>query len=100
MYDLIDRKSFVRHLKNWQFESFSSVGHEKEYNLLEMIIHGIENERVAYDVEKVVEQLEATSHWEESTYDEDGYSNDDGEEVVYLYRAIEIVEAGGINEKS
>lgn len=41
--------------------------------------------------EKIVERLENESHWTESTFDEDGYCNDDSEEVVYLDRAIEIV---------
>lgn len=41
--------------------------------------------------EKIVEKLESESHWTESTFDEDGYCNDDSEEVVYLHNAIEIV---------
>ena len=56
--DLIDRGALVRHLVNWQMESFSEVGHEKEYNLLDMIIRGIENEPTAYNVEKVIKELE------------------------------------------
>lgn len=55
--DLISRSALVRHLVNWQMESFSKVGHEKEYNLLDMIIRGVENAPTAYDVEKVVEQI-------------------------------------------
>ena len=42
-------------------------------------------------INKLIERLEEASHWEESTFDEDGCCNDDSEEVVYLYRAIEIV---------
>ena len=41
--------------------------------------------------EKIIEQLENASYWTESTFDEDGYSNDDSDEVVYLNNAIEIV---------
>ena len=41
--------------------------------------------------EKIVEKLESESHWTESTFDEDGYCNDDSEDVVYLHNAIEIV---------
>lgn len=41
--------------------------------------------------EKIIEKLKSESHWTESTFDEDGYCNDDSEEVVYLYNAIEIV---------
>lgn len=52
----------------------------------------------AFDVEKVVEQLEKSHFHIESTFDDDGYCNDDSEEVVNLNEAIEIVNRGGINE--
>ena len=42
-------------------------------------------------IEKLIGRLEEASHWEESTFDEDGYCNDDSEEVIYLHKAIEIV---------
>ena len=48
----------------------------------------IENEKV---FEKIIEHLENASFWTDSSYDEDGYSNEDSEEVVYLHEAIEIV---------
>ena len=41
--------------------------------------------------EKIIEQLENARYWTESTFDEDGYCNDDSDEVVYLNKAIEIV---------
>jgi hypothetical protein len=48
-------------------------------------------------VERILERLEENCFWTSSTYDEDGYCNDDSEEVVDLYKAIEIVkEEGGI----
>ena len=52
----------------------------------------------AFDVEKVVEQLEENYFLTESTFDDDGYCNDDSEEVVNLNEAIEIVRNGGIDE--
>lgn len=58
----------------------------------------IHEQPTAYDVDKVAKQLGESSHWTESTYDEDGYSNDDSEEVVLLYKALKIVKAGGLNE--
>ena len=76
--------------------------------LLEQIVHTnnvyvqgrmayiIDNMPTAYDVENVVEQLEEASHWEEATFDVDGYCNDDSWEVVYLDKAIEIVKSGCI----
>lgn len=42
-------------------------------------------------IEKIIRELENASHFTEGTYDEDGYSNDDSEEVINLYRATEIV---------
>ena len=41
--------------------------------------------------EKIIEHLENASFWTDSSFDEDGYSNEDSEEVVYLHEAIEIV---------
>lgn len=55
------------------------------------IIGSVLNCPISYDVEKVVKQLEESSHWEEATFDEDGYCNDDSWEVVYLDKAIDIV---------
>lgn len=33
------------------------------------------------------------SWWTEGTYDDDGYSNDDEEEVIYADRAVNIIES-------
>ena len=52
----------------------------------------------AFNVEKVVEQLEKSHFHTESTFDDDGYCNDDSEEVVNLNEAIEIVRRGGMDE--
>ena len=41
--------------------------------------------------EKIIEHLENASFWTDSSFDEDGYCNDDSEEAVYLHKAIEIV---------
>lgn len=48
----------------------------------------------AYDSDKVVKQLKKTSYWTDPYYDEDGYSDDDSDEVVLLDKAIEIVKGG------
>lgn len=47
-------------------------------------------------MDKIVEQLEEASYWTEPTYDEDGYSDDDSDEVVFLEKAIEIVKGGAV----
>lgn len=64
-------------------------------DILVSVIMEIEEQPTAFDVEKVVEQLEEASHWEEPTFDEDGYCNDDSWEVVYLDKAMEIVKSSG-----
>ena len=52
----------------------------------------------AFNVEKVVEQLEKSHFHTDATFDDDGYCNDDSEEVVNLNEAIEIIKRGGIDE--
>ena len=52
----------------------------------------------AFNVDKVVEQLEKSHFHTDATFDDDGYYNDDSEEVVNLNEAIEIVRKGGIDE--
>ena len=52
----------------------------------------------AFNVDKVVEQLEKSHFHTDATFDDDGYCNDDSEEVVNLNEAIEIVRKGGIDD--
>ena len=56
----------------------------------------IKEQPTAFDVDKVVEQLEKSHFHTDATFDDDGYCNDDSEEVVNLNEAIEIVKAGEI----
>ena len=51
----------------------------------------------AFNVDKVVEQLEKSHFHTDATFDDDGYCNDDSEEVVNLNEAIEIVRRCGID---
>lgn len=41
---MIDERSLLNWLRNYQFENYAEVGHEKEYNFIESLIKGIENE--------------------------------------------------------
>lgn len=50
------------------------------------------------NVEKIAERLVNASYHTISTFDEDGYSNDDSQEVVDLDKAIEIVRTCGGND--
>ena len=56
----------------------------------------IKEQPTAFNVDKVVEQLEKSHFHTDATFDDDGYCNDDSEEVVNLNEAIEIVRRGGI----
>ena len=58
----------------------------------------IKEQPTAFNVEKVVEQLEKSHFHTDATFDDDGYCNDDSEEVVNLNEAIEIIKRGGIDE--
>ena len=40
---MIDERSLLNWLRNYQFENYAEVGHEKEYNFIESLIKGIEN---------------------------------------------------------
>lgn len=58
----------------------------------------IEQQPTAFDVDKVVSELEKSHFHTDATFDDDGYCNDDSEEVVNLDEAIEIIKAGGEDE--
>lgn len=58
----------------------------------------VDEQPTAFNVDKVVEQLEKSHFHTDATFDDDGYCNDDSEEVVNLNEAIEIIKAGGIDD--
>ena len=58
---------------------------------LALVRENILRKPTAYDVEAVIVELGCASYQTESTFDEDGYCNDDSEDVVELNTAIEIV---------
>ncbi len=45
------------------------------------------------EVKETSKKMDACSWWTEGTYDDDGYSNDDNEEVIYADRAVNIIES-------
>lgn len=76
----------------------------KTLNVINVLIEKAEseNERRILDtvkntlIEEVKEaskKMDACSWWTEGTYDDDGYSNDDEEEVIYAGRAVNIIES-------
>lgn len=56
MGNLISRKEMLKHFSDWQME-LSKVGNEREWNLLDMIIRGVENQPTAFDLESVIAEL-------------------------------------------
>ena len=56
----------------------------------------IEEQPTAFNVDKVVEQLEKSHFHTDATFDDDGCCNDDSEEVVNLNEAIEIIRGGEV----
>lgn len=45
------------------------------------------------EVKEASKKVLLCSWWTEGTYDDDGYSNDDEEEVIYADRAVNIIES-------
>ena len=58
----------------------------------------VNRQPTAFDVDKVARQLEKSHFHADATFDDDGYCNDDSEEVVNLNEAIEIIRGGGVDE--
>ena len=81
--------SYIDRVKN------SGLGKQKT---IEYITKYISNMPTAFDVDKVMSELEESYFITESTFDDDGWCNDDSEEVLNLNEAIEIVKRGGIDE--
>lgn len=98
---LIDAEPLIKHLKNWQRELYENSN--REYNILELVIRGIANEPVAFDIENVLKQLneledaalERCNHTYVGTYKHDF---EDGKSVAYE-TAIDIVKGGGVNHE-
>lgn len=61
---------------------------ETEKNMLNIIKNTLINE-----ISEASKEVSEASWLTESTYDDDGYSNDDGEEVIYANTAVNIIES-------
>ena len=73
-----------------------------EYETIEMLKKAFENSKLAYDIDKVVEELERHKDTTDlTTVDEEmivGFTTYQGAFNEAIYKAIEIVKAGGDNE--
>ena len=68
------------------------------YDNVEYMINRLASTPTAFNVDKVVEQLEKSHFHTDATFDDDGCCNDDSEEVVNLNEAIEIIRGGGLDD--
>lgn len=93
---LIDAEELILHLNDFALQSapFNGEGSEAYYAISECI-RGVEKQPTAYDVDKVVEQLEDYSMWKELLIYDLTYR-----EREIIRRAVEVVKAGGVNENS
>ena len=101
MSRLIDADKLIEELKNLAKGQISSCPNIAEFFVsirVDRIIDILNSQPTAFNVEKVVEQLEKSHFHTDATFDDDGCCNDDSEEVVNLNEAIEIVRRCGIDE--
>lgn len=61
---------------------------EREMRILDTVKNALIEE-----VKEASKKALLCSWWTEGTYDDDGYSNDDEEEVIYADRAVNIIES-------
>ena len=100
---LIDVEKLLNDMKNELEKAVNDENMDKEEYMVIMtsaiaLKDFVNRQPTAFDVEKVVSELEKSHFHTDATFDDDGYCNDDSEEVVNLNEAIEIVKAGGIDE--
>ena len=100
---LIDVEKLLNDMKNELEKAVNDENMDKDEYMVIMtsaiaLKDFVNRQPTAFDVEKVVSELEKSHFHTESTFDDDGYCNDDSEEVVNLNEAIEIIKRGGIDE--
>ena len=99
---LIDVEKLLNDMKNELEKAVNDEDMDKDDYMVIMtsaiaLKDFVNRQPTAFNVDKVVEQLEKSHFHTDATFD-DGYCNDDSEEVVNLNEAIEIVRRCGIDE--
>jgi len=95
---LIDADKLKQSVTN---EMLKAERNSPVYCVLECVIADIEEQPTAYDVDKVVEQMEADNEELKNIIKNgatDIYKNTNYGFFTAMYRAIDIVKAGGVNE--
>ena len=68
-----------------------ALEHQDREALEDTLSEYFDSQKVAYDVDKVMKQMEENAYFTESTFDEDGFCNDDSEKIIDLHTASLIV---------
>lgn len=90
MSDLISRSALVKILKEWA-DTNAMRGYDTAYDVVQDCISTVENQPTAYDVDKVVEDLDNVQVWKDfMTYDLTS------RECKIIKKVIEIVRKGGV----
>ena len=78
----------IQGLKNLFSEYELDLPNTDSLEVLHMAFEALEKQA---GIERALERLEEASYWTPSSYDSDGYCNDDSDEVVSLEEALEII---------
>ena len=85
-------------LKIFTTDEFQKLTSSEFDDAINCAIKSLEKQRKIEELaEDLMIELNCNCYWTQATFDEDGYSRDDSQEVVSLERAIEIVKGGGVD---
>ena len=93
MSDLISRSALIEILEDYENDDWNKNVSAMLPSVVDDCIDFIENMPIAYDIDKVVEELDKSSKWVNETNE---YGDDDGNDYIPLSKAIEIVKHGGV----
>ena len=100
MSDLISRSELIKVLKD-RATNEAIMGYMTAYDVTNSIIDEVEKQPTAYDINNVIEELErnASRYTKKyvTPYGNNGYKDT---KAISVHKAIEIVKAGGKNERS
>lgn len=93
---LIDADELILHLNDYALQeaTFMKVGYSGKYDAIQECMKAVEEQPTAYDVDKIVDQLESNI--------ENSMNGANDAECAYwnkgIEKAIEIVKGGGVDE--
>lgn len=96
---LISKEKVLKIIDTLGYSNCHNSDDYKANSKIDKIRQSIVEMKVDYDVDAVCKELEEAAFYTQPTFDEDGYSNDDSEEVIHVCTAIEIARNGGNERK-